>query len=245
MFGAKARRIRELEAQVQQEREQAHDLIANVSHEIRTPLAAIVATVDNICDGVTSWDKAKGERILDCAQRQNNLITFLLDLSKIESGKVELSRRETNVQQWLLSIVDPLEVLEPHKDLTFAINVVPESLTANFDPERMGQVVTNLLTNAINHAENCTEIEVAALVENNKFVILVFNQGQEIKPEEQEIFARFKTDAVAKNRRTGGTGLGLSIAKWIVDLHSGTIDVVNPADYGYPKGALFRVQISI
>ncbi|MDR1862050.1 MAG: HAMP domain-containing histidine kinase [Candidatus Ancillula sp.] len=237
------RRVDELEEQLLTTKLQSHELISNVSHEIRTPLAAIMAIMDNLVDGVTKWSDATGKQILDYCERQNNLITFLLDLSKLESGSVELKKEEVNISSWLLSVVEPLECLEAHKRLTYALNVNPKELVAVFDPARLGQVLTNLLTNAINHADDCSEIEVAAMTEDDRIVFLVHNSGKALDTQEFEIFKRFNTDAVNSKGRTGGTGLGLSIAKWIVDLHGGTIEVVDPALHGYASGALFKVTI--
>ncbi|GHT83909.1 hypothetical protein FACS1894125_7450 [Actinomycetota bacterium] len=247
MFGSKGRRIENLERELKQTKRESQELISNVSHELRTPLAAIEAIVDNVVEGVTDWDHGKGEQILEYINRQDNIITYLLDLAKVESGELKLKYSNIDARNWVFGQVEPIEMLEPHKELTFIINVVPDDLKISIDPARFGQVLTNLLTNAIRHATDQTEIEISVFKNqrsNTGFCLLVFNEGEELFQSDHDIFERFKSSATQRVGKTGGTGIGLSIAKWITELHNGSIEVADPSKYNYPAGTLFKVMVS-
>jgi signal transduction histidine kinase len=259
MFFKKTSEVEELKKNIAQlecdlviqKREQL-DIIANVSHEIRTPLAAIIAIADNLVEGVTKYDSGVAEQIIDYGERLDELVTFLLDLSQLNSGTVKLVMETVDVGEWICSVVSPLQLLEPHKNISFLANVVPENLTARFDPKRLRQALTNLLTNAIKHADENTEVVVYAFEEEGKFNLGVYNQGARLEPDDIDIFRRFQTCAkdeldITNDRRsklTGGTGLGLSIVKWVVDLHMGSCRIVPPENYGFESdGAMFLIQI--
>jgi signal transduction histidine kinase len=239
------KRIAELEKQLEQERRTSKELIANVSHEIRTPIAAIIGISENLVDGVTQYTPAKGKQILRLAEEMANLVSFLLDISKVESGASALLRNEINVGDWLEDVITPLQMFEPQKNLHFVIDAHSD-LTAQFDADRLAQAVNNVVGNAIRHAVDNSEVVVTAYSSENDFIIDIFNQGEEIDINDSgKIFGRFETRAVGEGSlTTGGTGLGLSIANWVVKLHGGKITARNPLEAGYDKpGALFTITL--
>jgi signal transduction histidine kinase len=207
------------------------ELIANVSHELRTPIAALQAVLENIVDGVSAPDQATLRTALDQTQRLGNLVAELLDLSRVDSGAVPLSREEFAVQPFLASVVAQAGLSD------VVVDVSPPDLTADADPARLHQVMANLLENAARHSPPGKDIVLTARQPGSRGGLLleVVDSGPGIpKSERARVFERFSRGG----SDDGGTGLGLAIARWAVELHGGDIAVV-----GEPPGC--RIQVSL
>ena len=126
------------------------ELIANVSHELRTPIAALQAVLENVVDGVAKTDAATLQSALNQTQRLGQLVSELLDLSRLDGGVVPLQRSQIGVQAFLTEAVNQASVGD--RVNTFTIDVEPSDLTASADPARLHQVVANLLDNATRHS---------------------------------------------------------------------------------------------
>ncbi len=211
------------------------ELIANVSHELRTPIAALQAVLENVVDGVARTDAATLQSALNQTQRLGQLVSELLDLSRLDGGVVPLRRGEIGVQAFLTEAVNQASVGQGMN--TFIIDVEPPDLTAIADPARLHQVVANLLDNASRHSASDGQIVVKARSINatGGLVVEVCDDGPGIAADERSsVFERFTRGG----SRDGGTGLGLAIARWAVELHGGTIGVV-----GDEPGCRIRVTL--
>ncbi|MBW0096313.1 HAMP domain-containing protein [Pseudonocardia sp. KRD-184] len=200
------------------------ELIANVSHELRTPIAALQAVLENVVDGVAEPDPATLGTALAQTQRLGRLVTELLDLSRIDAGTYVLDAHDTDLEPLLAQAVAEAEVAArvAGRGIRFGVDVVPGT-SLHADPERLHQVVVNLLDNAARHGPPGSEVHVSGRREGSDIVIEVRDEGPGIAPEDRErVFGRFTRGERAVG---GGTGLGLAIARWVVDLHGGRIQV--------------------
>lgn len=201
------------------------DLVANVSHELRTPITALQAVLENLVDGVEPARPETLRTMLRQVERLGRLVTQLLDLSRLESGSVPLQRRPFLVREVLEDAAAECRLHAP--DVAVEVDVVPDDLTLDADPERVHQVVANLLENAARHSPEGATVEVAAApagTNPGRVRLEVLDAGPGIAEDEAaRVFERFYRSDVARASADGGAGLGLAIAHWIVDLHGGTI----------------------
>ncbi|HEY8718444.1 HAMP domain-containing sensor histidine kinase [Pengzhenrongella sp.] len=209
------------------------EIVANVSHELRTPVTALQAQLENIVDGVTQPDAETMAAALAQTERLGRLITYLLDMSRIEAGAVGLELAEVQLEAFLREATDRAALVGTEKSLTFQVTVTPPGLTLVADAERLHQVVANLLHNAVRHSPPGEEVRIAATQRGDDVVIDVVDHGPGIAPEQRELvferFARGNSSAQTGQIPTGGTGIGLAIVRWAVGLHGGTIEVADTA----------------
>lgn len=198
------------------------EIVANVSHELRTPITALQAKLENLVDGVEPADAETLTTMLRQVERLGRLVTQLLDLSRLESGAVPLERREFAVGPMLEQAARESELHAP--DTEVAVRVESAGLAADGDPERIHQVVANLLENAVRFTPDGGLVEVNARRSPGSVVIEVADEGPGIPEAERgRVFERFYRADAARASSDGGAGLGLAIAQWIVDLHGGRI----------------------
>ena len=214
---------------------QRRELVANVSHELRTPLTALVAVLENVADGVTPPDARTMATALGQAEHLSTLVADLLDLSRVDAGLAPLRRQDVVLAPLLARAVDEARPLAASREVRFETRVEPPGLVTYADPDRLRQVVANLLDNACRHSPPGGVVVLTATAAEGGTRLLVSDQGPGIAPEDRErVFERFGTAG------GGGTGLGLAIARWVTDLHGGRIEVVDPPD---GAGAHVRVDL--
>jgi signal transduction histidine kinase len=241
-IGRLARAFNQMAGELAETDRLRRDLVANVSHELRTPLAALQATLENLVDGVSHPDPQTLRTMLTQVQRLGRLVSQLLDLSRLEAGTVPLDRRPFEVSAVLEAVVR--EQTARVGDVTVTVQVPDRRLTAEADPERVHQVVANLLENALRHSPPGGTVELRAYGRDRDVVIEVLDEGPGIpRDEAQRVFERFYRADAARAAADGGAGLGLAIARWIVDLHGGEIHPERREPHGcrmivtFPRGA--------
>jgi signal transduction histidine kinase len=205
------------------------DLVANVSHELRTPIGALQALLENLVDGVEPPDPSALRTALFQTERLGRLVEQLLDLSRLESGKLALHPAPFPVRSLLEQATRECELGETFTahPVWLRVDVQPGDLRVHGDAERMHQVIANLLENAVRHSPADGRVWLSAhAAKDGVTTIEVADEGPGIPPGEAErVFERFHRVDAARAARDGGTGLGLAIARWIVDAHGGTIAV--------------------
>jgi signal transduction histidine kinase len=220
--GELARAFNRMAAELAETDRVRRDLVANVSHELRTPITSLQAVLENLVDGVTAPDPETFATMLTQVERLGRLVKQLLDLSRLESGAVPLERTEFRVEPLLTHAVREQQLHAP--EVTVSVSVDTPDLTADGDPERVHQVVANLLENAMRHTPRGGAVEVRAERCADGVTISVLDEGPGIpEADEARIFERFYRADSARASSDGGAGLGLAIAQWIVDLHGGEI----------------------
>lgn len=218
------------------------ELVANVSHELRTPVAALQAQLENLVDGVVKPTPAALNSAFNQTERLGRLVSYLLDLSRLDAGAASLQLIELDLRDFLTDCVIQAELVAPSKGLEFRVDVEPEDLATYADQERLRQVITNLLNNAIRHAPDGSLISVRARATNSHAVIDISDQGAGIAPEDRHrVFQRFQQgNHRSGTDSTGGTGLGLAIVRWAVELHGGKVEVADAVG-----GATIRIWLPL
>ncbi len=219
---------------------QRRDLVANVSHELRTPLAALRAVLENLVDGVGPRDPAALASALAQAERLSDLVEDLLDLARVDAGKAALSPQTVPLAALLDEAVD--EALVSARPVTYDVRVAPADLEVRADPARLRQLVANLLDNASRHSPAGSTVTLSAETYADRYLLEVRDEGPGVDPRDRErAFEPFGT--LAETEGGGGTGLGLAIARWVTDLHGGSIRFVDPAPG--TSGARVRVELPL
>jgi two-component system phosphate regulon sensor histidine kinase PhoR len=206
------------------------DFISNISHELRTPLAGLKSVVETLRDGALT-DPPAAQRFLDHMDSEVDALTQmveeLLELSRIESGRMPLRLVPTSVEEVVLPSVERMRPQAERANLIIDTDLPVDLPPVLAERERVQQVVTNLVHNAVKFTPPGGQIHILAQVVGDEMVIQVRDTGVGIAADDlARIFERFyKAD---RARSGGGTGLGLSIAKHIVQAHGGRIWVESP-----------------
>jgi signal transduction histidine kinase len=207
------------------------DLVANASHELRTPIGAIRAKLENVADGIEEPTPAVIAELLAQTTRLGELVEQLLDLSKLESGAMSLARSQHDVTEILERAGRDVTETAAARGITIARSAQPADFAVDVDPLRFGQVLDNLVENAVRHSPDGGSVTVAAVEVPGAVEFDVRDDGPGIPTQELErVFERFYRADQA--RSAGESGLGLSIARWIVELHGGTIRVDPSVTHG-------------
>lgn len=211
------------------------ELTANVSHELRTPLTSIKGFAETLLDGAMK-DEDTNRRFLSIidgeADRLVKLVDDLLDLSLLESKRVTLELKPVDLSDLVTHTVDKLRPLAQTSQLTLWQST-PPSLLIYADADRLEQVLTNLVDNAMKFTPAGGRVEVRVAAVNGEVEVAVNDTGKGIAPEDvPHVFERFYRADRSRTRGSGGTGLGLAIAKHIVEAHGGRISVSSQPNEG-------------
>lgn len=221
------------------------ELVANVSHELRTPIAVLQAELENVVDGVVEPDPDTLRTALAQTERLGRLVAELLDLSRVDAGAQALDVDDVPVRALVDDAVAEATVgtRVSGRGIGFRVDVEPPDASVRADRGRLHQVLVNLLDNAARHAPGGTEVALRARCGQGELVIEVTDRGPGIDPADRDtVFHRFTRGDRAAG---GGTGLGLSIARWAVELHGGTIRVVDPPGCENGTGPGCRIRVTL
>lgn len=210
--------------------QQRRELIANVSHELRTPISAVQAVLENVVDGVVQPDPATLRTALAQTERLGRLVTELLDLSRLDAGVIPLDREDFRIEDLLIEVVAEAEVKASAAGykVEYLSCAFPENALVSADRARLHHVLTNLVDNATRHSPDGGTVTIIGRRDGDQVMIEVADEGPGIPHAERErVFERFTRGARASG---GGTGLGLAIAQWFIQLHNGTIAVIEQPD---------------
>lgn len=205
------------------------EFLANMSHELRTPLNAILGftelIIDNIYGDVPDKIKDVLERVEKNGRHLLNLINDVLDLSKIEAGRLKLSISDYSMQSIIETAVTSVEALAIEKNLELSVRISDDMPMGKGDEQRISQVILNLVGNAIKFTDQ-GGVKIKTKIENQDFIVSVFDTGPGLsKEDQQKVFEEFRQADGSSTRKKGGTGLGLSISKKIIEMHKGNIGV--------------------
>ena len=215
-------RLRQLEAVRQ-------DFVANVSHELRTPLSLIKSAAETLIDG-GKHDPAVTSRFLEIIDKHANRLTLLIDdlllLARLDSGRMELNLQPVELRVAAQEALDDAALIAQARGVHLENNV-PAGVVANADPDRLRQVLANLIDNAIKYGREGGRVVLGGrIVDRARVKITVADDGPGIPLEAKtRIFERFYRADKARSREQGGTGLGLAIVKNVVQAHGGDVRV--------------------
>jgi signal transduction histidine kinase len=237
--------VREQEArrQAEEANRTKDEFLATLSHELRTPLNAMLGWAQLLRTG--SLDSATSGRALETIERnariQAQLISDLLDVSRIITGKLRLDLQVIELPLVLEAVLDTVRPAADAKGLQLAVDIDPAVPAVRGDGDRIQQIVWNLLSNAIKFTPAGGRVDVALARRNGGMELSVCDSGIGIRPEFLPyVFDRFRQAESTITRTHGGLGLGLSIVRHLVELHGGTVEVESPGEGG---GATFTVRL--
>lgn len=222
------------------------EFVSQISHDLRTPLTVIKGSLDNLRDGITGdlTEKQRDylNRMSKNTDRLAGLISNLLEVSRLESGRISLKRTPLSLYNLILEVVDDLRPIATEKGLEVTVNKFDEESIVQGDQDKLEQVITNLLDNAIKFTPTGGRITITLYKEEGFFKISIRDTGIGIPKEDQSrIFERFYRAEGESPVQAKGTGLGLSIAKSLIELHGGQIWVTSEIG----KGSEFSFTLPI
>jgi len=248
-LGEIAAQKRELEvanAQIAEISRLKSEFLANMSHELRTPLNAILGFSEILKDNLVELTAEQRQECLENIHTSGKhlleLVNDVLDLSKIEAGRMELTYDNFGVQSAVREVHNVIRSLSERRDIDLRIEVEPENLEVRADKSKFKQVLYNLLSNAIKFTPKGGRVWVNARVEEDALVVDVGDNGVGIAQEHhQRIFNEFYQLDTATTRQVEGTGLGLSLTRRLVELHGGEISL----DSEPGRGSVFTFRLPL
>ncbi|HEY46561.1 MAG: hypothetical protein AMJ88_16620 [Anaerolineae bacterium SM23_ 63] len=199
-------------------------MTADIAHELRTPISVILGHTEAMHDGVLPPSEETFDIIRDEANRLERMVEDLRTLSRADAGELVLTYRLVSVQDLVDQAIKAYRPQATKKDIKLRVEGSPDLPEVNIDPDRMAQVLGNLLSNALRYTPQGGDITLSTKQTADGVEIRVHDSGPGIKPEElPNIFDRFYRTDKSRQRESGGSGLGLAIAKSIVEGHGGRI----------------------
>ncbi|MBM7865577.1 HAMP domain-containing protein [Heliobacterium gestii] len=234
----------QLQTDIERERkidEMRKEFISNVSHELKTPIALIQGYAEGLKVNVADDEESRNyycDVIMDESRKMNKLVLELLDLSQIESGQFHLERSAFDALAWAETVMGKFTPLLRERGIQWTVDG-EGGLWADADQERMEQVLSNYLTNAIHHITPPFQLTLRVIARDDKIRVTLFNSGNGI-PEEalDQIWTSFYKVDKARTRAYGGTGLGLSVVRAIQRMHQNRYGAEN-----VPGGVLFWFEL--
>jgi len=221
------------------------DFLATLSHELRTPLNSVLGWARLLATG--KLDAAQSEQAVRAIERagwaQSRVIEDLLDTSRIVAGRLDITVRPTNLPLIVQTTVDALRPAADARRIDVAVTIEPGFVTVAGDPDRLQQVVWNLVSNAIKFTPYDGWIEVRLESTATEIHLTVCDSGIGFEPDvAAHLFQRFRQGNSSSTREYGGLGLGLGIVRHVVELHGGS---VTAASGGEGAGSVFRVRLPL
>jgi signal transduction histidine kinase len=202
-------------------------MVADVAHELRTPLSVVQGNLQAILDDVYALDKTEISKLYDETRLLSRLVDDLRELALADAGQLRLNLRPTDTAQVIQATADNLALAAEAQDVALLIRVPDELPVVQADPDRLAQVLRNLLVNALRYTPPGGSVTVAAATAANAVEVAVDDSGEGIPPEELPyIFDRFwraERSRSRDDRWAGGSGLGLSVAQSLIEAQGGHI----------------------
>ena len=213
------------------------EFISTVSHELRTPLTSIRGSLGLLVGGAGGLLPNQAKNLVNIANKNTErlllLINDILDIEKIESGKMVFHYKLLDLQQFLETAMQANYAYGEQFAVSFHVTQCPEGVSIYADEDRLLQVMNNLLSNAAKFSPSGARVEISAVKRAHKVRISITDYGKGIPLAfQKDIFNKFAQADASDTRQLGGTGLGLSISKSIVDQHSGRIDFISRENIG-------------
>lgn len=233
----------QMAAKLEQVESMRIQLIGDVSHELRTPLTAIKGSMEGLMDGVLPENDETYIGIYREADRLQRLVNDLQELSRVEAGAYELEFSAVDLVEVISAVVMRLDLQFKEKGVMLEVDVANDLPPIQADEDRIGQVLLNLVGNALQYTPSGGRVIVSAALNNKEINISVSDNGIGISPEHIEnIFTRFYRVDKSRSRAGGGSGIGLTIAKYLVEAHGGRIWVESA---GSDQGSTFTFSLPI
>jgi len=222
-------------ARLEEEDERRRRLLADLGHELRTPLTVIRGEIEAVIDGL--HDPQSLSNVIDEVELMERLLEDLRVLTLAEAGRLQLHREPTDIEAVIGDVVASFSTTLDARNVTSQVEVEPEMGELDIDPYRLRQVLSNLVSNALDQMQEGGRLEVSARRDEATARIEVADSGPGISPDRlEQVFERF-----VKSGDSTGSGLGLSIARDLVQAHGGTIAAANRPE----GGAVFTIALPV
>ena len=232
-FGELAKTFNAMATDLEQTEELRRNVVADVAHELRTPLSNIRGYLEAMRDGMLEPDTTTIGSIYEEALLLERLVTDLQELALADAGQLTLLHRSTDMRDIINQALVALQIEARSKNLSLAAELPEEPAIVDVDPERVGQVLRNLLSNAISYTPEEGRVSVQLVEEGGTLRVNVVDTGPGIPAADLPyVFERFYRVDKSRARSTGGAGLGLTIAKRLVEAHGGTMEVTSELGEG-------------
>ncbi|MFZ2487661.1 MAG: ATP-binding protein [Anaerolineae bacterium] len=223
-----ARSFNQMAGNLEQAEQLRRNLLADVAHELRTPLTVIQGNLQALLDGVYPLERGEIATIYDETRLLSRLVADLRELAQAEAGQLPLTLRPTDVGEVLAQTVGSLAAFAQESGISLQLDVPATLPLALADPDRLAQVLRNLLTNALRYSGTGGWVRVRADALPDRVRVEVADNGPGIPPHElTTVFDRFWRGDRARSRDTGGSGLGLAITRQLVEAQGGEIGVTS------------------
>ncbi len=217
------------------------ELIANVSHDLRTPLTMIKGYAEVMRDIPGEMNEENLQAIVSESTRLSNLVSDLLDISKLQSGAVPIEKKVFSLTSCTSDILSRFATISQQQGYSFSFESQGEAFVFA-DRARIEQVLYNLISNAVNYSEDKKEVKVTELILGDKVRVEISDSGKGIEPQKlKNIWDRYYRADKNHQRAVVGTGLGLSIVKEILDLHGAHFGVISKVD----EGSIFWFELEL
>jgi two-component system, OmpR family, sensor histidine kinase BaeS len=221
------------------------NLMADIAHELRTPLTGIQGTVEALQDGVFPVTPENLDAVHEQVLLLNRLVEDLRTLANAEAGQLPLDRQPLNLAELCQRQVLAFQPRAAAAQIDLTLQVAGDSATVWGDEQRLGQVLTNLLDNALRHTASGGAVQVQLAGRNGVAHLAVVDNGEGIDADDLPLlFDRFYRADHSRTRRSGGSGLGLAIARQLVQAHGGRIWAESPP-VGQAGGSVFRIELPL
>jgi signal transduction histidine kinase len=225
-FGELARTFNSMAGDLERAEKLRQNMVADVAHELRTPLSNIQGYMEALRDGIMKPDNKTIRSLYEEASLLSRLVDDLQELSLAEAGELKLVRQSGDIGELIRQAVAAVEAKERASGVSLAVELPEKLPPVNIDPRRIGEVLRNLLENAVAHTGKGDTVTVAARQLDRLVEIGVTDTGEGIPAKDlPNIFERFYRVDKSRTRATGGSGLGLTIARRLVEAHGGKIEV--------------------
>ena len=235
-FNDMAARLQQSVTIISDDRDRGREFLADVSHELRTPIAALRTFNELLIEGAADDPDTRAEFLRQSRQqveRLDWLAVNLLQLSKLDSGLVSLSLRDIDLRSVAEDAVESAEAIAQRKGVSVRADVPDEPIIQPHDPPRLGQVLANLIGNAVKFTPSGGHVTVSVRRTEDGARFEVSDDGVGIdKDELKHVFDRFYRGTRRPQERAGGSGLGLAIVRSIVDMHGGRVSITSTPDVG-------------
>jgi PAS domain S-box-containing protein len=216
------------------------EFISIASHQLRTPLSAINTYASMLSSGykgeLNDGQQEDMKIILSAVERMNELITALLDISKLEAGALHVKLKEANIMQLLKLTLDQLNQFARSKEIDLSLDVAEEDIVMQCDPLLLGEIYSNLISNAIKYTPQKGKVTISLKKKNQEVLFMVQDTGYGIPDSLQDqVFTKFFRASNIQKRDATGTGLGLYMVKQIAEVMDGRLWFNSRED----KGSLF------
>ena len=217
------------------------ELVSNVSHDLRTPLTSIINYVNILQkDDITDEERKDYLKILEKKSKKLKvLIDELFEMSKINSGKIELHKDKIDIVSLIHQVIGEYSSSCDDKNIEFKVESFSEEILMNLDGQLISRAIENIVINALKYSLNDTRVYVD-IIKNQEFLTISFKNiaNYSMEFDNDEIFERFARGDRSRNSNIEGSGLGLAIIKSIIEVHEGKVSIVR-------EGDMFKIYIYI